>query len=332
MTRSRSSKKDSSDAPSPMAIDDKPIENQELSEDEDSIVDDTDIKNEVIEESIVLQTDFKELPIDIDEADGEDPRFVSTFVKDIHIYYGLIEMKNRVNNVYLKTIQSGDITPEIREKLIDWMGEVYIKFRLLSESMFLSVFLLDRFCERRKVSKSALQLIAATCMVIAAKFEEIYSPEIDEFVYISDRAFTKSDVITMEQTILNTLEWNISVPTPIHFLRRFSKAARSDTKGHTLAKYLIELSLPAYHLLQYLPSHISASATYLSRRMLGREPFWDQTLIHYTGYQEADILTCSRDLNELCRREFNRPIKKAVTTTYSSTTFGCVAKIPPVSF
>ena len=34
--------------------------------------------------------------------------------------------------------------------------------------------------------RSKLQLVGVTCMLIAAKFEEIHPPAVDEFVYISD--------------------------------------------------------------------------------------------------------------------------------------------------
>lgn len=51
----------------------------------------------------------------------------------------------------------------------------------------------------------------------------------------------------------------MGVPTPIHFLRRFSKAAHADTKTHCLAKYFIELAAIDYNLSEYLPSEVSYS-------------------------------------------------------------------------
>ena len=44
------------------------------------------------------------------------------------------------------------------------------------------------------VQRSKLQLVGAACMFIAAKYEEIYPPDVSEFVYITDDTYTKRQV------------------------------------------------------------------------------------------------------------------------------------------
>lgn len=78
----------------------------------------------------------------------------------------------------------------------------------------------------------------------------------------------------MERTILKTLDFDISVPTALHFLRRFSKAARSDYKTHTLSKFLTELAHIDLAMMKYLPSKIAASAVFIARYMLNETPTW----------------------------------------------------------
>lgn len=41
--------------------------------------------------------------------------------------------------------------------------------------------------------------------MIASKYEEIYPPELKDFVFITDKAYTKEDVLQMEYLILDTL-------------------------------------------------------------------------------------------------------------------------------
>lgn len=53
----------------------------------------------------------------------------------------------------------------------------------------------------------------------------------------------------------------MGAPTPIHFLRRFSKAASSDGQTHVLSKYFIELAAIDYKLSEYLPSEVSIQIT-----------------------------------------------------------------------
>ena len=84
----------------------------------------------------------------------------------------------------------------------------------------------------QKVSRSKLQLVGVTCMLLASKYEEMYAPEIADFVYITDNAYTKADIRRMECLVLKTLDFNLGKPLPLHFLRRNSKAGEvSDTRG-----------------------------------------------------------------------------------------------------
>lgn len=46
-------------------------------------------------------------------------------------------------------------------------------------------------------------------MLIACKYEEIYPPIVKDFVYITDNAYTKEEILTMERSILQTLDFDI---------------------------------------------------------------------------------------------------------------------------
>lgn len=75
------------------------------------------------------------------------------------------------------------------------------------------------------MSRSKLQLLGVSAMLIACKFEETYAPEIGDFVYISDNSYSKGQIKKMEQLILRTIKYDLSSPLSLHFLRRNSKAA-----------------------------------------------------------------------------------------------------------
>jgi len=74
------------------------------------------------------------------------------------------------------------------------------------------------------VPKNRLQLVGVASMWIAAKYEEMYAPEVVDFVYITDNAYTKSEIREMECRILKALGFELGRPLPLHFLRRNSKA------------------------------------------------------------------------------------------------------------
>ena len=87
-----------------------------------------------------------------------------------------------------------DLTHNMRSILVDWLQEVAEEYQLTMDTLALAVAYLDRFLSKMSVSRSKLQLLGATCMYLAAKFEEIYPPEIAEFVYITDDTYTKRQV------------------------------------------------------------------------------------------------------------------------------------------
>lgn len=93
-------------------------------------------------------------------------------------------------------------------------------------------------------------------MFIASKYEELFPPDIDDFVYITDETYKKKQILEMEKRILKVLDFHLGKPLPTHFLRRFSKAAKAADKNHQCAKYLIEMSSIDYDTAHYKPSEV----------------------------------------------------------------------------
>ncbi len=97
--------------------------------------------------------------------------------------------------------------------------------------------------------------------------------------------------------MLSVLEFNITQPSPYRFLERFSRVAQADDKQCNLAKYLIELPLIEQRMLKYAPSNLAASAIYLARKITNRsDSEWTHALFESTGYSEADLKQCAKDM------------------------------------
>lgn len=167
----------------------------------------------------------------------------------------------------------------MRAILIDWLIEVHLKFKLLPETLFLTVNMIDRFLEKQVIPRTKLQLVGVTAMLIASKYEEIYAPEVKDFVYITDKAYTKEEILKMEYLMLTTLNFNITTPSSYRFLERFSKIINADDPLFNLARYLIELPLIEYRMLKYTPSNLAASAIFLAQKIMQRgERAWNDQL------------------------------------------------------
>lgn len=134
-------------------------------------------------------------------------------------------------------------------------------------------------------------------MLIASKYEEIYAPEVKDFVYITDKAYTKEEILEMECSILTTLDFDLTAPSAYRFLERFAKIINTDNQMFSLACYLSELPLIEYRMLKYCPSNIAASALFLASKITSRgEPAWNEILQSHTGYSETCLRSCAKDL------------------------------------
>lgn len=79
----------------------------------------------------------------------------------------------------------------MRQVLIDWLIDVHRKFKMKAETLFICSNIIDRYLELHLVSRNNLQLLGISAMNIAAKYEEIYPPEMKDFVMICDGAYKK---------------------------------------------------------------------------------------------------------------------------------------------
>ena len=121
-----------------------------------------------------------------------------------------------------------DVNEKMRSILIDWLVEVHHKFKLVPETLFLTTNLIDRFLQLKQITRQKLQLVGVTAMLIASKYEEIYAPIVKDFVYITDNAYTKAEILEMERKMLSTLDFNIQIVSTWVFLQRYWKVAKAD--------------------------------------------------------------------------------------------------------
>jgi cyclin B len=237
----------------------------------------------------------------IDDADKNDPLAACPFIPHMMSFYKRTEPKVRVADNYM-TNQS-DINDKMRAILIDWLVDVHIKFKLMPETLYLTVNLIDRFLEVKQVTRKHLQLVGVTAMLIASKYEEIWAPEVRDFVYISDRAYSRDQILNMEKIMLNVLRFNLTVPTHLHFMQRFLKAAGivENKEIVAYATYLMELALPDYSMLKFNYSLIAASAVSAACSAYGKGSM-PRALVRHSGYNEAALRDCVDALGALYRK------------------------------
>ena len=153
---------------------------------------------------------------------------------------------------------------------------------------------MDRFLSRNIVDKKEYQLVAVAAMLTSCKYEEIYFPEIRDFIYITDKSFTKQEIIKMEAKILDCLEFDIFTVSPFRFLERFYITIEPHDQSFFLAQYFLELSL-VDNRLDYPSSMKAISAIIISRKILNLSPDYPYNLQKVSGYAYEMLRNCIKD-------------------------------------
>ncbi|GMN53180.1 hypothetical protein TIFTF001_022323 [Ficus carica] len=268
----------------------------------------------------------KEQIVDIDAADVNNELAAVEYVEDMYSFYKLVENESRPHD-YIDS--QPEINEQMRAILVDWLVEVHTKFELSPETFYLTINIVDRFLAVKTVARKELQLVGISAMLMASKYEEIWAPEVNDFVCLSDRAYTHEQILRMEKIILGKLEWTLTVPTPYVFLVRFIKASvPNDKQVENLVYFLAELGVMHYATIMYCPSMIAASAVYAARSTLNKSPVWNDTLKLHTGFSESQVIDCAKLLVTLHSTASKNKLR-GVYRKYAITERGSVAILPP---
>ena len=232
----------------------------------------------------------------------KDPQVNNEYL--LEMYQNLIEEEKKIKSLFGYMKNQTDMNEKMRAILIDWIIDVHFKFKLKAETLFLTVWLIDKYLSLKKIKRNKLQLIGVTCMLIACKYEEIYSPEVFDFVYITENSYEKKDIIELEMEILVLLDFNVTVPTSNSFYEIISSSLSFSTQEFFLGKYLLELFLLDYRSLKYKASEIANTVCFIivTHRRNNDLTYLNETanefMYNYTN-NEMMYKDCCRDISFL---------------------------------
>ncbi|QSZ36928.1 hypothetical protein DSL72_009019 [Monilinia vaccinii-corymbosi] len=210
-----------------------------------------------------------------------DTSMVAEYGEEIFSYMRELEKKLLPDPHYMDA--QAEIQWSMRSVLMDWLIQVHQRFSLLPETLFLCVNYIDRFLSKKVVSLGKLQLVGATAIFVAAKYEEINCPSIGEIVYMVDGGYSSEEILKAERFMLSMLQFELGWPGPMSFLRRISKADDYDLETRTLAKYFLEVTIMDERFVGSPPSFVAAASHAVSRFMLSKGD-WSPAHVYYSGY------------------------------------------------
>ena len=219
----------------------------------------TSIKNETTELNI-----SQEMVIYFDTIHITNVQIPKDYLNTI--YYNLLveeghDITSKPVHTYMK--KQKEINDQMRSILVDWIIDVHHKFGFTDETLFMTVSIIDRYCSSEQISRIKYQCLGITALMIACKHEEINVPKVEDFIYITDNAYTKEEVFKMENDVLSKLNFELLYPSPIKFYEYLSLHFNFSKKYHFLGKYLMETFLLDLKYVKYKPSVISCACTYI---------------------------------------------------------------------
>ncbi|KJH46171.1 cyclin domain protein [Dictyocaulus viviparus] len=208
-------------------------------------------------------------------------------------------------------------TPKMRSILVDWLVQVHTRFHLLPETLHLTIYLLDIMLSRTKIDKTELQLVGVACMLVASKYEEMYAPDIHDFEYITDNAYTKKQILKMEAKILIAANFDLSRPHSLTFLRWYSKEMKFGMRMHHMSKFLIETAFLDCSLSPILPSRIACVSTFIASKLCDIA-YDSDAMRKLTGITDEETKTLVTVFAKVFLRLYSLPKLVAVREKYSA--------------
>ena len=250
------------------------------------------------------------------------------------IYYNLLKeeekgIKPMPDYTYMS--RQNEINDKMRSILVDWIIDVHFKFGFTDETLFMTVSIIDRYLSICQITRTNFQLLGITALMIACKHEEIDLPKIDDFIYITDNAYVKDEVVKMEEDVLSKLNFAFLYPSPIKFFEYLSLHFKFEKKHHMMGKYLMESFLLDVKNAKYKPSIISCACAYIVMKFFKMPNYHDSYNKKFyvldetvEKYSEHNIKECAKDIcllvdninktkYQACSKKYSKPEQEKVS-------------------
>ena len=214
-------------------------------------------------------------PTELSREDERDPQMCEEYAPQIFTYLHAIQDKFMVDPSYIHQMPARHNWPQNRRTLVNWVLAVHRRFQLLGETLYLAVNMIDRVVSASLrdaatpedvLPLSDMQVMSATCLFTAAKYEEVMAPAIENFAEVARS--TVEELRETERKVLIAINFDLGLPSPLNFLRRVSKADDYEYTERTLAKFLLETSLFEPRLMAFRPSDVAAGAMLAAKMLL----------------------------------------------------------------
>jgi len=233
----------------------------------------------------------REMRIKPEAMEWEDEIDVST-----DIYYSGEYSKDIFENERLRekkwvfTDRLSSRQESMREKCVDWLFEVCSKWRMSTDTFFISAALLDKALRAKHFPVDTMQILSGICLLVASKVEEVHPLPLCDIISVCPGTNIEQMKV-MEMDVCKLMDWDTHVPLVMLYIRKNNQIVGMCDKGHLFSKYIATLFARSPRYMMHRQSQVAAAITYLARRLSGcpEEDAWSPREIKHTTYTLEDL-------------------------------------------
>jgi hypothetical protein len=227
-------------------------------------------------------------------GDPDDPLDCRDFDLEVYHFMRSAETSNLPSPDLFSNQPS--VTPRMRATVVDWLVEVHRKLRMHTDTLYLTVNLIDQYLTVNTIDKADLQRLGCAALLLAAKGGELHPPVLIDFVELSDQSFSADALKQMEASLFASVHFRVDPVLPSMFLKRFLRLAKPDLRLSMLSHFVLESSLLEPEFIGMVPSKLAAAAICLATALERGPNQWDSYLQKNTGYALQHIADTAQKL------------------------------------
>jgi len=206
----------------------------------------------------------------------------------------------------------------LRRSAVDWLCTTGVALQLRRSTIYRGIFYFDSLCSSKEVHLGHLRVVAASCLLVAAKWNEKEErvPTLRRLSKALNREYAVNSLRAMELKILNLLDFNLKVVLPIDFVQwtisrgcvwsddsllgrvqqPLQRNEQTDLYVTKFAKFFLDISVQSYSFYQYTASVVAFAVLIASRRALKIKPYFNSKLPAICGHHPDAVRACFDEL------------------------------------
>ena len=240
-----------------------------------------------------------------------------------------------------------------RDGLVDWMVVAAEDLSLSATTLATAVYCMDRALSKTEVSLGKLYLVAASCLLVAAKFEEreVDVPSLRHMTNYMGRMYTTQSFIDMEKDVLKAISWKITCCSYAHCLDMYlslicetpfckeQEAKAWATSAQDRSDLVQTASVMITHVLysteilnMYKPAAIAVAILSICMDHLSWDADLQRTMLAKVGDWccTQEVTQISQQIHLICRLKFPEHciMQDLITGGFSHSTMGAAGTSP----